>query len=103
MAKVGNTEGLCCQHNCKLQITLGAMPKLCKTFYYKHLPEFPRSTFDLEKFVCIWTLKMALKEKVSCFAFIKSFYLDILVWYFNIWSSTSFMDILPRKMEATVK
>ena len=46
---------------------------------------------------------MALEEKVSYFAFIKSFYLDILVWYFNIWSSTSFMDILPRKMEATVK
>ena len=30
-------------------------------------------------------------------------YLDIFVWYCNIWSSTSFMDILPRKMEATVK
>ena len=80
MAKVGNTEGLCCQHNCKLQITLGAMPKLCKTFYYKHLPEFPRSTFDLEKFCKYLNLENGFGRK----SFLLCFYQVFLPRHFGL-------------------
>lgn len=43
------------------------------------------------------------KKVRHVFSQIKLTYLLILVWYCNMLSSTSFIDILPLKMAATVR
>ena len=56
------------------------MLKLCKTFYYKHLPEFPRSTFDLENFCKYLNLENGFGRK----SFLLCFYQVFLPRHFGL-------------------